>query len=58
MRRNLLLALADYGPSYQFIELLSGDKFTLAVFNLIVQWHSLPVDTDGSIRLSIAEFSS
>jgi hypothetical protein len=31
--------------------------FTLAVFNLLVQWHGFPVDANGNIRLSIAECS-
>jgi hypothetical protein len=31
--------------------------FTLAVFNVLVQWHGMAVDDDGTIRLSIAEFS-
>ena len=31
--------------------------FTLAVFTLLVQWHGLVVDPDGTSRLSIAEFS-
>jgi hypothetical protein len=31
--------------------------FTLAAFNLLVQWHGFQPDADGFIRLSIAEFS-
>jgi hypothetical protein len=31
--------------------------FTMAVFNILVQWDGLPVDADGNIRLSIAQFS-
>ena len=31
--------------------------FTLAAFNLLVQWHGLKSDENGFIRLSIAEFS-
>jgi hypothetical protein len=31
--------------------------FTMAVFSVLVQWNGLPVDPDGRIRLSIAEFS-
>ncbi len=31
--------------------------FTMALFNMLVQWHGFPVDADGTIRLSIAEFS-
>ncbi len=31
--------------------------FTMALFNLLVQWDGLPVDEDGNIHLSIAEFS-
>jgi len=31
--------------------------YTLAVFNLLVQWDGLPVDADGNVHLSIAEFS-
>ncbi len=31
--------------------------FTLALFNILVQWDGLPVDADGIIRLSIAQFS-
>jgi hypothetical protein len=31
--------------------------FTLATFNLLVQWHGLQPDSQGMIRLSLAEFS-
>ncbi len=31
--------------------------FTMAVFNLLVQWHGLQPDPRGFIHLSIAEFS-
>ena len=31
--------------------------FTLATFNLLVQWHGLKPDTQGFIHLSLAEFS-
>ncbi len=31
--------------------------FTMAVFNILVQWDGLPLDEDGVIHLSIAEFS-
>ncbi|WP_298981318.1 hypothetical protein [Caldilinea sp.] len=31
--------------------------FTMAAFNLLVQWHGLHPDENGVIRLSIAEFS-
>ncbi len=31
--------------------------FTLATFNLLVQWHGLKPDAQGLIRLSFAEFS-
>jgi hypothetical protein len=31
--------------------------FTLATFNLLVQWHGLQPDTQGFIHLSLAEFS-
>ncbi len=31
--------------------------WTLAVFNIVVQWNGLPIDADGTIHLSIAEFS-
>ena len=31
--------------------------FTLAAFNLLVQWHGLTPDENGLIHLSIAEFS-
>jgi hypothetical protein len=31
--------------------------FTLAVFNVLVQWDGLPIDEDGNVHLSIAEFS-
>ncbi len=31
--------------------------FTLAAFNLLVQWHGLKPDSTGLIRLSLAEFS-
>jgi hypothetical protein len=29
----------------------------MAVFNILVQWNGLPVGADGTIHLSIAEFS-
>jgi hypothetical protein len=31
--------------------------FTLALFNILVQWDGFPVDADGIVRLSIAQFS-
>src|SRR5438105_2474006 len=31
--------------------------FTLATFNLLVQWHGLQPDAQGFIHLSLAEFS-
>lgn len=31
--------------------------FTLATFNLLVQWHGLQPDAQGVIHLSVAEFS-
>lgn len=31
--------------------------FTMAAFNILVQWDGFPVDEDGNIHLSIAEFS-
>lgn len=31
--------------------------FTLAAFNILVQWHGLKPDEEGLIRLSIAQFS-
>ena len=31
--------------------------FTLATFNLLVQWHGLQPDAHGFIQLSLAEFS-
>ncbi len=31
--------------------------FTLALFNILVQWDGFPVDTDGIVRLSIAQCS-
>ena len=31
--------------------------FTMAAFNLLVQWHGFQPDEDGFVRLSIAEFS-
>jgi hypothetical protein len=31
--------------------------FTVAIFNVLVQWHGLPADPDGFVPLSIAEFS-
>ncbi len=30
--------------------------FTMAVFNILVQWDGLPVDADGNIHLSMAQF--
>jgi hypothetical protein len=31
--------------------------YTMALFNILVQWHGLHPDEDGYVRLSIAEFS-
>lgn len=31
--------------------------YTMALFNILVQWDRLPVDVDHNIRLSIAQFS-
>jgi hypothetical protein len=31
--------------------------FTMAVFNLLVQWDGLPANDDGFVPLSIAQFS-
>ena len=31
--------------------------FTLATFNLLVQWHGLKPDAQGFVQLSLAEFS-
>ncbi len=31
--------------------------FTLAAYNLLVQWNGLPADPDGFVHLSIAQFS-
>ena len=31
--------------------------YTMALFNVLVQWHGLQPDENGFIRLSIAEFS-
>ena len=31
--------------------------FTVALFNILVQWHGLEPDADGMVHLSIAEFS-
>lgn len=31
--------------------------FTMAAFNILVQWHGLTVDENGFVKLSIAEFS-
>jgi hypothetical protein len=31
--------------------------FTMAVFNVLAQWHGLPADEDGFVPLTIAEFS-
>ena len=31
--------------------------FTMALFNLLVQWDGLPADEDGFVPLSIAQFS-
>jgi hypothetical protein len=32
-------------------------SFTMALFNVLVQWDGLPIDDDGTIPLSIAQFS-
>jgi hypothetical protein len=31
--------------------------YTMALFNILVLWDGMPVDADGNIHLSIAEFS-
>ncbi len=31
--------------------------YTMALFNILVQWDGFPVDADGIVRLSIAQFS-
>ncbi len=31
--------------------------YTMALFNVLVLWDGLPVDEDGNIHLSIAEFA-
>ncbi len=31
--------------------------YTMAVFNVLVQWDGIAVDDDGNVHLSIAEFS-
>ena len=31
--------------------------FTMALFNILVQWHGLESDENGFVPLSIAEFS-
>ncbi len=31
--------------------------YTMALFNILVLWDGLPVDADGNIHLSIAQFS-
>ena len=31
--------------------------WTMAIFNILVQWDGLPVDQNGNIHLSIAQFS-
>ena len=31
--------------------------YTMAIFNILVQWDGLPTDADGNIHLSIAQFS-
>ena len=31
--------------------------YTMAAFNLLVQWHGLEPDDEGIVHLSIAEFS-
>ncbi len=38
-------------------QLLARLSFTMALFNILVQWHGLQLDKAGRIRLSIAEFS-
>jgi hypothetical protein len=38
-------------------QLMARLSFTMAMFNILVQWHGLQLDDAGRIRLSIAEFS-
>ena len=40
-----------------WINLHARLAFTMALFNILVQWDGFPVDADGIVRLSIAEFS-
>ena len=35
----------------------AGLAFTMALFNVLVQWHGLQPDENGIVHLSIAEFS-
>jgi hypothetical protein len=37
--------------------LLARLSFLMALFNVLVVWDGLPVDADGNIHLSIAQFS-
>ncbi len=40
---------------WEYFEMRLG--YTMAMFNLLVQWHGLKPDRDGMVRLSIAQFS-
>lgn len=37
--------------------LLARLSFTLALFNVLAQWHGMAVDDQGTVPLSIAQFS-
>ena len=39
------------------LDLFQDTAFTMAVFNLLVQWDGLPANEDGFVPLSIAQFT-
>lgn len=56
---SMLTCICDFKHSrhklWSFFETKLG--FTMALFNILVQWHGFQPDENGFVRLSIAEFS-
>ena len=50
------IAVEYFGGNYR-VYFKTRLAFTIAVFNLLVQWDGLPVDADGFVPLSIAQFT-
>ena len=56
---SMLTYICDFKHSrhkvWNFFQTKLG--FTMALFNILVQWFGLPADEDGFVPLSIAQFS-